>query len=63
VAWEQNARRINNGALDRIVEVIAMVAELRAEEKEEATITLAIGEKVQLLNESLTLQIDGHEVY
>lgn len=53
--WRPNARTCNNAVIDRMVNAIHMVVDMRAQDTAEDTITLALAEKIELI----TNRIEG----
>lgn len=63
VRVEPNWRSITNSTIDRMVEAVHTVVDMRARDVDEATVTLALAEAVEHIRTAMQMQFDGHEVY
>lgn len=58
--WKPKARAANDDLIDRMVNAIHMVVDMRAGDKDEDTITLSLAERIELMTGRLELTFNGH---
>ena len=57
--WRHKARELNNDIVDRMVDAIHMVVDMRANGREEDSLALALAERVELMKVLMTMTFDG----